>query len=523
MFEFKKILFFPKVLFEYSQKLDQPCASRILELEEFLENDDNNDFATRYGHSSDFHLSDALWTCSNMFSSSTQKIGHKRVLLFTNNDDPHADNIPLQRQAKTKAKDLHELGIDLDLMHMQSPGKPFDIKKFYQDVIFMPDDEDLGVLPDPVEKFEELLTRVRTKDHKKRSMGRVSFKLGDGMEMGVSLYNLVRSMPKPTAVNLDKRTNETVKTKTSRYCEDTGEVLMPSDIKKFQTFGGRRIIFDADEVTEIKKFDQPGLLLMGFKPRSSLKRYYHVRAAQFIHPDESSVSGSTTLFAALLKKCLARDVVAICRFIPRKNSPPRFVALLPQDEELDDHKIQVTPAGFHVIFLPFCDDLRKLNYPSAPRANTDQVDKAKEIVKKLQFTYKSEAFENPYLQTHYRNLEALALDRDIPDDVPDYTEPDTERIKKRAGKLIGEFKDLVFPDGYDPDATPAKRKAAVGGGAPAKKARVVSDINFEEEAKAGRLGKLTVIVLKEFCKCNGLSSVGKKQDLIETISQHFGV
>ncbi|XP_077994569.1 X-ray repair cross-complementing protein 6-like [Glandiceps talaboti] len=508
------------------QDLDQPCARRILQLEEFVE-DDNNSFSKTIGHSSAFQLSDVLWTCSNMFSNSEQKIGHKRIMLFTNNDNPHAGDVGAQRQAKTKAKDLNELGIDLELMHLQSSDRPFDVTKFYQDIIFVPDDEDIGVLPDPVEKFDELLTRVRTKDHKKRSMGRMTFKLGDGCELGVSMFNLVRSATKSYAINLDKKTNEPVKTKTSRYCDETGEKLMPSDIKKFQTFGGRRIIFDADEVTEIKKFDQPGIVLMGFKPRSSLKRYHHVRAAQFIYPDENSVTGSTPLFSALLQKCQARDVIAVCRLIARKNSPPRFIALLPQAEELDEHNVQITPPGFHVIFLPFSDDIRKLNYnlkaPPAPRANTDQIDKAKEIVKKLQFSFKSEAFENPSLQTHYRNLEALALDRDQPDDVQDYTEPNTAHIAKRAGKLIDEFKDLVFPDGYDPDAPPAKRKAATGGGGAAKRPKVDENISVEDEAKAGKLGKLTVATLKVFCKSQGLSTAGKKQDLIDTINDHLGL
>ncbi len=36
------------------------------------------------------------------------------------------------------------------------------------------------------------------------------------------------------------------------------------------------------------------------------------------------------MFTAMLKKCLERDVVAICRIIPRKNAYPRFVALIPQ-------------------------------------------------------------------------------------------------------------------------------------------------------------------------------------------------
>ena len=36
------------------------------------------------------------------------------------------------------------------------------------------------------------------------------------------------------------------------------------------------------------------------------------------------------MFTALLKKCLDHNVVAICQYIPRKNTPPRFVALIPQ-------------------------------------------------------------------------------------------------------------------------------------------------------------------------------------------------
>jgi hypothetical protein len=42
------------------------------------------------------------------------------------------------------------------------------------------------------------------------------------------------------------------------------------------------------------------------------------------------VTGSTTVFAALLDRLAARDLVAVARLIPRVGSEPRFVALLPQ-------------------------------------------------------------------------------------------------------------------------------------------------------------------------------------------------
>ncbi|XP_022106423.1 X-ray repair cross-complementing protein 6-like [Acanthaster planci] len=498
------------------QDLDNPSASRILELESLLE--DDNDFKTDYGHNTSFSLNDALWTCSNMFSQSTQKIGHKRVLLFTNNDDPHANDLAAQRQAKTKAKDLHEIGIDIELMHLAQPGKEFDYSKFYQDIVFSPDDEDLGTVPDAAEKFEELLNRVRAKDHKKRSLGRLTFSLGEGLDLGVGVFNLVRQQNKPYPVKLYKKTNEQLKSKSRMFCEDTGELLMPTDIKKYQVYGGRNIVFEKEEITDMKNFGQSGLVLMGFKPRSSLKRYLHIRPAQFLFPDESVVKGSTPLFSALLTKCQERDVVAICRFIPRKNSTPFFVALVAQEEELDERNVQVTPPGFHLIYLPNSEDIRRLTLPEHPRANVDQIDKAKEVIKKLQFKFKSENFENPVLQTHYRNLEALALDRDKPDDIVDHTAPDVEMMRKRTGEKIEEFKELVFPDGYQPGA---KKRKTVGGDS--GKAKPTMDVDMNQYAQQGKLGKLTVAVLKEFCSKNGLSTAGKKNDLIETISSHFGV
>ena len=54
-------------------------------------------------------------------------------------------------------------------------------------------------------------------------------------------------------------------------------------------------------------------------------------------------------------------------------------------------------------------------------ANAEQIDAAKELVKKLQFSYSPESFENPVLQKHWRNIEALALDRDAPEEMTDYT------------------------------------------------------------------------------------------------------
>ncbi|BFZ15971.1 hypothetical protein BsWGS_19011 [Bradybaena similaris] len=505
------------------QSLDQPGAQRILDLEK-LEEDGIKSFAKDYGHSPAYSLSDAFWTCINMFSKEGgPNMGSKRIMLFTNNDNPHGHSPQLKHQAEAKAVDLNNNGIDLELMHLQNPGQKFDINKFYKKLLYTDDDE-ITELPDPAERMEELLQRVRSKDHKKRALHRIMFNLGEGIDFSVGVYNLVRSCPKPYPVKLTKRENAELRSHSKTYLQDTGEVLMPQDLKKAQTYGGRKICFENDEVAAMKQFDQPGFYLMGFKPRSCLKKYFHVKPAQFIYPDENRVSGSTTLFTALLKKCLERDVTPICKYIPGRNQQPRFVTLLPQAEELDEHKVQITPPGFHVIFLPFGDDFRKVEYEEAPRATEEQVNKAKEVVKKLNFKFSSENFENPVLQNHWRNIEALALERDEPEELIDYTMPPSEDLIKRAGKVLDEFRDLIYPSGYIPGQ---KRKPAPSASTAAKKAKMeeaLVDLDVKKEAEAGRLGKLTVPVLKDIIKKEKISTTAtRKNDLIDAINQHFGV
>ena len=78
---------------------------------------------------------------------------------------------------------------------------------------------------------------------------------------------------------------------------------------------------------------------------------------------------------------------------------------------------------FYIIDLWHCLLCERFNWIklSLFLANDDQVDKAKEIIKKLHFPFQSESFENPVLQKHYVNMEAMALNRDDVEDVNDFT------------------------------------------------------------------------------------------------------
>jgi hypothetical protein len=56
------------------------------------------------------------------------------------------------------------------------------------------------------------------------------------------------------------------------------------------------------------------------------------------------------------------------------------------------------------------DDIRALNIETTVQADAEQISKARAVVKKLRFGYTPYNFDNPKLQTHWRNIEALALD-----------------------------------------------------------------------------------------------------------------
>ncbi|XP_069823384.1 X-ray repair cross-complementing protein 6-like isoform X1 [Dendropsophus ebraccatus] len=500
--------------------LDTPGAQRVLDFDKYREEKGREYFSETIGHSSDFSLGEALWHCTNLFSNVKMKLSHKRIMLFTNEDNPHAGDSAKITQAVTKAKDLRELGIVLDLMHLEKEGG-FDISLFYRDIVNTDDDEDLGVQYKASRKLDDLMRKVRTKEHKKRALWRIPLKLADDLYLAVGIYNLIQKPKKPAIVRLCRKTNQSVKTKV-RLLKDTGSLRHPSDMRKAQTYGKQQIVMEKKETKELKRFDDPSLVLIGFKPISLLKTHHFIQPAQFVYPEESLVSGSTTLFQALLIKCLERQVMAICRYTPCRNSPPRFVALVPQEEKLDDENVQVKPPGFNLTSLPYANDIRKCDYPKVVPPSKEQVDKMKEIVHKLSFMYRSDAFENPVLQQHLRNFESLALNLTVAK-TNDLTSPKTGMIDNLMGSLAEEFKELVYPPGYNPEVKAVKRKQGDDGGQAAKKAKTetsISEADLRAHIKDRTLGKLSIPVLKEWCQTFGLKG-GKKQEFMDALIDYF--
>ena len=68
-----------------------------------------------------------------------------------------------------------------------------------------------------------------------------------------------------------------------------------------------------------------------------------------------------------------------------KNLAPPTLAL--QKEELDEHNNQATPPGFHLVFLPFADDLRKLRYEETPKGSLISYYNLKHCKQKYEFKF----------------------------------------------------------------------------------------------------------------------------------------
>ncbi len=149
--------------------MDTAEADHILKCEEYLE--DDKKFAKDFGgSSSDFSLSEALWQSQTLFADIKGKVGQKKIILLSCNDDPHGNDAKKKRQAMSKATDLHNTGVYLDVFPI---GRGFRLDRFYKDLIQLADDENPLDKADPAERFDDLLRIVRKRIHKKRSIGRV--------------------------------------------------------------------------------------------------------------------------------------------------------------------------------------------------------------------------------------------------------------------------------------------------------------------------------------------------------------
>ncbi|KZT27230.1 SPOC domain-like protein [Neolentinus lepideus HHB14362 ss-1] len=395
------------------QPIEQISAPKVLELMQLLDaaRDDPEFLRTEFPPLSGnkrVPMGDVFTSCNWVLRDGAPKTATKRVFLITDEDDPHpgAGGQRLITSSQTTLLDLTQAGVTVEPFFISTEEKPFDTSKFYSSILLPTnlEDTDASLLPESIfiTRIEDLIAQMRIYEVPKRSIFNVPFQLADGFVIGVKGYGLVTEQKKGSYkyfVDLGDKMGVAGSKTIYADIDDDAIVEVPKDeILYGMTLGattehyekggrvvpvGSRVFYTAEEVKSFRSMGlEPGIKLLGFKDRTELRFEDNVKHSTFIYPDEMTYSGSKRTFGALLRSMLAKAKIGLALALTRRNAPPVFCALLPQEEKPDETG-WLEPSGFHLVPLPYADDIRAAPIDEGSRASGEIVEAARAWVLKL--------------------------------------------------------------------------------------------------------------------------------------------
>jgi len=367
-----------------------------------------------------------------------------------------------------------------------------------------------------LESFKELKFSVRAKQHKKRALMSCNIQIGS-MNIAVKVYVLVNKARISSPTWLDAKTNEPLSIESSYICQYSGRMLEATEMRRAARYGDAQAIFDDDELRQAKSLPDtfPGIKLIGFKSKDTLKIWHNYRSSYFLFPSEHDVKGSIVAFRALIQQTSSLGKYGIALFSTRRiGSCPRMVALVPQEEKYDENGELLRPCGLHMIFLPYMDDLRDSEPSGTEEIDEQLIERASAVVESLRLQgFSPDQFENPALQHHYATLQALALSEKISEEVEDFTLPDEQQMATFYPVIDAFAKALNLEDeAVAVGLMGTKRKPTSASGSSKKSKAAASEGSGERD-----LNKLTVAQLKMELEALGLSKSGRKAELVERL------
>lgn len=398
---------------------------------------------------------------------------------------------------------------------------------------------------DGISLLQSLLSSINSKAVARRALfSAVPLEIGPGLKIGVKGYILFkRQIPKRSCyIWLEGEKPQIATGVTTQMADDTARTIEKVEIKKAYKFGGEQITFTPEEITAIRHFGDPGIRIIGFKPVSMIPIWANEKPATFIYPSEDDYVGSTRVFSALHQKLLGDQKVGIVWFVARKNATPVIAALHPGAEKLDDNGAQIVPPGMWLSPLPFADDIRQNPETTNIVAPDPLIDRMREVVQQLQLPkarYDPSKYSNPALQWHYRILQAMALEEDLPEKPEDKTVPRYKQIDKRVGPYVVDWGiELHKQHGEWQRGNSSARIAPTKRPAPFahdgdvhqrsdKRARMaasedtIADEDMKKAFEKQSIGKMTMPQLKSWLQVKGMAVGGKKADLVDRIENHF--
>ncbi|CAI4210764.1 unnamed protein product [Parascedosporium putredinis] len=460
--------------------LDIPSAEDVKSLKSLVE-DDNDEDNILVPSKDPAAMANVLFCANQIFTTKAANFGSRRLFVLTDNDNPHSADKQAKSAAAVRAKDLYDLGVVIELFPITREERDFDMGKFYDDIMYRDSAAEANMSDVLTSKsggglslLNSLIANINSKQTAKRALfSGVAFEIAPGLTISVK-----------------------------------GKV----GDKKAYKFGGEYVYFTPEEQKSLKDFGPSTIRILGFKPQSSLPFWASVHKSSFIFPSEEHYVGSTRVFTALWKKLLADDKMAIAWAITRSNAKPTLVAIIPsRGRSEEDSGPQSLPAGLWLYPLPFVDDIR--NPPDMPdpvQASDALVDKMQIIAENLWLpnrAYNPSKYPNPQLQWHYKILQALALQEEVPETPEDLTVPKYNAIAKRVGGHIRDWQALVDEElSHVRKQGSLKREAGdEEGGKPKKRTKAeskpagsgLSDAQIKAANDSGGLSKMTVAELKD--------------------------
>ncbi|CAL1715872.1 unnamed protein product [Somion occarium] len=512
------------------QPIETVNAPKIQELIQLLDSarEDPNLLKETFP-SSDKHvpMGDVFTSCNWIMRDGAPKTATKRIFLITDEDDPNSGpgRERLLTSARTTLIDLTQAGIMVEPFFISTEERPFDQTKFYSSVLLPNnlngDTGDPSVLPESISitRIDDLLAQMRFHEVPKRALFSIPFELANGFVIGVKGYGLVTEQKKGTyRYFMDLEDRMEVAESRTLYVDEDKETEVPkskivygmalgetvdakvADIESSTGVLTRRVpihckvFYTAEEIRSFRTLGlQPKIKLLGFKSRRSLGFEDNIKHSIFIYPDEMSYSGSKRTFSALLKTMIKKKRIGLVLTLTRRNSSPIFCALLPQAEKAEESGWS-EPAGFHLIPLPFADDIRAAPIETGYRASDDLKDIAHKWIHKMSVkngSYPPDSYPNPALAYHNAQLEASAFrDEFDPDSFEDHTLPKLTTITKRAGPLLKEWRQTLMKE------EAANVVVLPSDGKKRKAEESVDEKNLRQLYKNGELHKLRVDQLK---------------------------
>lgn len=110
--------------------LDIPAAEDVKALQALTEEEEDEE-GVLVPSKEPASMANVLFCANQIFTTKAANFGSRRLFIITDNDDPHGTDKQAKSAAAVRAKDLYDLGVEIELFPLKRDDKPFDLSKFY--------------------------------------------------------------------------------------------------------------------------------------------------------------------------------------------------------------------------------------------------------------------------------------------------------------------------------------------------------------------------------------------------------